>query len=432
MKILKRIMMMGFIALIVMLTKPVMALELSSFTDVPNFSVVIGENMYNLDYANDPTNESLISAAIVKNKGDVFVKTDDSGWIKNSDGTKVSKDSVDVSTIKFNNGAAITTAVKVLDTPEIVAEMEKARSLAGDDKSLLLTQLLQSRDLDVNGVPTVAPPVHIAEGSEVPTEPTKLFDNLYYVGGTNVGSFIITTTDGYIMIDAGYDYSPETMILPGMKKLGLDPAKIKYILITHAGPDHVGGAKYFQDNYGTKIVMSQEEWAVAPTKKDANGVNTWPTQDIIGTDGQKLTLGDTAITIVKTPRQVNGGGLSYIAPVFDNGEPHMFATYGNTNVVGTLADKVVYRDSIKHFLSYTDNAKVDVVISDHPFADGSLEKMEELRNLKPGEPNPFVLGQERSRRFFELLDQCAVILTGRQAAGLDETGTKRIDNTSSK
>ncbi|MEF2115425.1 MULTISPECIES: hypothetical protein [Clostridium] len=40
MKILKKIMMMGFMAGIVMLTKPVMALELSSFTDVPNFSVV--------------------------------------------------------------------------------------------------------------------------------------------------------------------------------------------------------------------------------------------------------------------------------------------------------------------------------------------------------------------------------------------------------
>jgi metallo-beta-lactamase class B len=316
-------------------------------------------------------------------------------------------------------------SVKVLDTPEIVAEMEKARNLAGDDKSLRITQRLQSRDLDEKGVPTVAPPVNLAEGSEQPAEPTKIFDNLYYIGGTNTGSFIFTTSEGYIMIDAGYNYSPETLIIPGMKKLGLDPSKIKYLLITHAGPDHVGGAKYFQENYGTHIVMSQQEWNAASTKKD------WPKQDIIGTDGQKLTLGDTTITIVETPRQVNGGGLSYIAQVFDNGEPHMWATYGNTNVVGTLEDKKVYRDAVKHFLSYLDNAKVDVVISDHPFADGSLEKMEQLRNRKSGEPNPFVLGQERARRFFELLDQCAVVLTARQEAGLDETGTKPADNNSS-
>lgn len=165
-------------------------------------------------------------------------------------------------------------SVKVLDTPEIIAEMEKARNLAGDDESLRITQCLQSRDVDENSVPTLAPPVNMKEGSEQPAEPTKIFDNLYYVGGTNTGSFIFTTTEGYIMIDAGYSYSPENLIIPGMEKLGLDPSKIKYILITHAGPDHVGGAKYFQDNYGTQIVMSQQEWYVAPTKKDSAGVNS--------------------------------------------------------------------------------------------------------------------------------------------------------------
>ncbi|ETI88496.1 MBL fold metallo-hydrolase [Clostridium sp. LQ25] len=333
----------------------------------------------------------------------------------------------DVTDTSNDSESSAENSLKVLDTPEIMAEMEKARQLAGDDESLLITQRLQSRDLDENGIPTLAPPVNLKKGSEVAIEPIKLFDNLYYVGGSNTGSFIFTTTEGYIMIDAGYNYCPEDILIPGMQKLGLDPANIKYLLITHAGPDHIGGAKYFQDNYGTQIVMSQQEWDVSASKK-AEGDDSWPNQDIVGTDGQKLTLGDTTITIVKTPRQVNGGGLSYIAPVFDNGEPHMWATYGNTNVVGTLEDKKVYRDAVNHFLSYSDDAKVDVVISNHPFADGSLEKMEELRNRKPGDANPFILGQERSRRFFEVLDQCAVVLAARQEAGLDETGTKTINN----
>jgi len=33
----------------------------------------------------------------------------------------------------------------------------------------------------------------------------------------------------------------------GLKKLGLDPAKVKYVTISHAHPDHVGGAKLMQD-----------------------------------------------------------------------------------------------------------------------------------------------------------------------------------------
>lgn len=343
--------------------------------------------------------------------------------------------------------SCVSDSIKILDTPEIIAEMEKARSLAGNDTSLIVTQRLQSRDLNDDGIPTI-PSGANTDGSETYVEPTQLFDNLYYVGGADVGSFIFTTPEGYIMIDAGYEYSPEKLIIPGMKALGLDPAKIRYLMITHAGPDHIGGAKYFQENYGTQIVMSQQEWDAILKRKEGqkkksatqNAPNSNPNQqrgmasivfpekDIVGVDGQKLTLGNTTITIVHTPRRVNGGGLSYIAPVFSDGEMHMWATYGNTNVVGTLEDKKVYRNSVKHFLTYTDAAKVDVVISNHPFVDGSLELMKKLRNKKTGEPNPFVYGQERARRFFEVLDQCALVLAARQEFGLDETGTKRLEN----
>ena len=324
-------------------------------------------------------------------------------------------------------GSPLIDASKRLDTPEIVAEMEKAKNIAGNDQSLVVTFNQQSKSL------IDLPQVHIAPGSELHATPTQLFDNLYYVGGTDVGVFIFTTPEGYIMIDSGYSYMPEDYIIPDMKKLGLDPNKIKYILITHAGPDHTGGAKYFQEKYGTKIVMSKEEWKQAELAKEKaknnstnNSYMMWPEQDIVGQDGGKITLGNTTITMVHTPRTVNGGGLSYIAEVFDNGESHTWATYGNTNVVGTLADKKVYRDSVAKFLTYIDNYKVDVLISNHPFVDGSLSVMDELRNSKKIESNQFVLGQERVEKFFKLLDQCAVILTLRQEAGLDETGTKRL------
>ncbi|MCB2308366.1 hypothetical protein LGL08_07515 [Clostridium estertheticum] len=130
MKNFKKIMMMGFMLLIVMLSKSVMALGLDSFTNVQNFSVVIGDSMYTLDYANNPTNARLISDAVVKNKGEIFIKSDDSGWIKNSDGTKASKDAVDISTIKYNNGKKIGSTVDapVKDTSGIPVTL-KAREI---------------------------------------------------------------------------------------------------------------------------------------------------------------------------------------------------------------------------------------------------------------------------------------------------------------
>ncbi|MEI8633403.1 hypothetical protein P4S72_17865 [Vibrio sp. PP-XX7] len=70
-------------------------------------------------------------------------------------------------------------------------------------------------------------------------------------------------------------------------------------------------------------------------------------------------------------------------------------------MVGTHEDKLTYQDAVAHFMTYTDASRVDVVTSSHPFVDGSLDRMDELRNRKPWEPNPFVMGQGYSRRFLK-------------------------------
>ncbi len=138
--------------------------------------------------------------------------------------------------------------------PQTHAELLEARDLAGDDKYLKITQLLQCRDTGADGMPTQA------GGSREFQAVTQHFDNLYFIGNESVATFILTTPDGYIMIDAGWADYPYKYLMPGFAELGLDPALVQYILITHTGPDHVGGAKYFQDKYGTRIVMSEEEW----------------------------------------------------------------------------------------------------------------------------------------------------------------------------
>jgi hypothetical protein len=56
-----------------------------------------------------------------------------------------------------------------------------------------------------------------------PMEPTKLFDNFYYVGTKSVGSFIIDTTDGLIMIDNGWGEKDCALMVNDIKKLGLNP-----------------------------------------------------------------------------------------------------------------------------------------------------------------------------------------------------------------
>src|SRR6266571_9253762 len=73
------------------------------------------------------------------------------------------------------------------------------------------------------------------------SEPFKMFDNMYYVGLQGNSSLLITTSDGFILIDATTANGAET-VLSNIRKLKFDPANIKYILISHGHNDHFGGA----------------------------------------------------------------------------------------------------------------------------------------------------------------------------------------------
>ena len=90
-------------------------------------------------------------------------------------------------------------------------------------------------------------------------EPAKVFDNLYFVGQTEYSAWAVTTSDGIILMDAIFDYSVEDEVVDGLTALGLDPKQIKYVVISHAHGDHVGGARFLQDR-GARIVMSAADW----------------------------------------------------------------------------------------------------------------------------------------------------------------------------
>ena len=91
-------------------------------------------------------------------------------------------------------------------------------------------------------------------------EPMKVFDNLYWVGTKVHSSWAIKTSQGIILIDTLYNYASEPEIVEGLKKLGLDPASIKYVIVTHGHGDHDEGAKLLQDKFGTHVVMGGPDW----------------------------------------------------------------------------------------------------------------------------------------------------------------------------
>src|SRR3970282_2571107 len=124
-------------------------------------------------------------------------------------------------------------------------------------------------------------------------EPAKVFDNLYYVGSKTVGSWAVTTSAGIIVIDALFEYSVEEEIVNGLKKLGLDPAQIKYVVVSHAHGDHYAGAPFLQDRLKAPILMSAADWDYIAGQRNPTNSR----RDQVVTDGQKLTLCDDTLTM---------------------------------------------------------------------------------------------------------------------------------------
>ncbi|HKF68293.1 MAG TPA: MBL fold metallo-hydrolase, partial [Vicinamibacterales bacterium] len=208
------------------------------------------------------------------------------------------------------------------DTPE--AHIAAAKAAAQQDHLGLFDRVCGSLT-PAPATARVAPEVQttLARG-DWHAEPVKVFDNLYFVGQTEYSAWAVTTSAGIILVDTIYDYSVEDEVVGGLRKLGLDPASIKYAIVSHGHGDHSGGAKYLQDHYGTRIILSADDWNLLDR---SNG--TKPKRDMVATDGQKLTLGDTTITMYVTPGHTYGT-ISTLIPVKDRGVPHLAAEWGGT------------------------------------------------------------------------------------------------------
>ncbi|MBK5272905.1 MAG: MBL fold metallo-hydrolase, partial [Bacteroidia bacterium] len=163
-------------------------------------------------------------------------------------------------------------------------------------------------------------------------KPFKIFDNLYYVGNQPVSSYLLTTSDGLILIDALYGkYPPQ--ILEAVKELGFDPMKIKYILCTHGHFDHCEGAEQLKKVTHARIGMTEIDWQIAEgkIKNDYASVNTRMTRDWVINDGDSLKLGTTVIKFYVTPGHTMGV-LSMAFPVRDGNNTYKAFTFGGVGL----------------------------------------------------------------------------------------------------
>jgi metallo-beta-lactamase class B len=288
----------------------------------------------------------------------------------------------------------------------IDAHLVAARNAAGFDFTGTLARLCVAPAAVPSTLRDVAPGPAPARDTWF-ADPAKVFDNLYFVGSKIHNSWALTSTEGIILLDTLWTYNSEEEIIGGLKKLGLDPAKVKYVIISHAHPDHVGGAKLMQDRYASRIVMGGPDWD--SIERSVNGYPEGkPKRDIVADDGQRITLGDTAVTLIATPGHTPGT-LSMIFTVKDNGKPLTVAYSGGTafNFPSTAANFDTYIKSQTKMAAAAASARATILMSNHSEFDSAITKIRILASRKPGEPHPFDIGKEAVARYFTVTGECA-------------------------
>ena len=244
---------------------------------------------------------------------------------------------------------------------------------------------------------TVEPARFPGLGEGVAATPAKLFDNLYYVGRTDVGAWVIETSDGLALIDTLY--TPEdaaNIIMPGMQQLGLDPAELKVVFATHFHGDHAGGVPWFRDR-GVRVMLSEADWGP---------LGGAPNADSIAHDGQVIMLGDTPITIVLTPGHTPGA-ISLIFPVTENGVTHQAVIMELSPRGGADVHKQAV-EGIAHLGEFIASESVDVALHPHEmiFDPVARDFIMSASSRAQGSENPLVIGNEAAGRFAAMVGKC--------------------------
>ncbi len=151
-----------------------------------------------------------------------------------------------------------------------------------------------------------------------------MFDDLFFLGQTAFSVWGLRTRGGIILVDSIFDYSVEAEVIDGLRKLGIDPKEIRYVIISHAHGDHSGGAGFLQQQ-GARVVMSEADWKLYEQGNDKIKAK----RDIVATEGMPIKLGDTTVRVYLTPGHTKGT-ISTVLPVHDNGKAHTAVLWGGT------------------------------------------------------------------------------------------------------
>ena len=163
----------------------------------------------------------------------------------------------------------------------------------------------------------------------------KIVGNVYYVGSKDLASYLITTPEGHILINSGFERTVP-LIQKSVESLGFKMRDIKVVLASHAHSDHVAGHAKMKELTGAKVyVMRGDDVVITSGGKGqyfyADGRWTPCPVDRVLEDGEEVKLGGVALVACRTPGHTRGC-TTWTWKVADGGKDHDVVVIGSPNV----------------------------------------------------------------------------------------------------
>lgn len=211
--------------------------------------------------------------------------------------------------------------------------------------------------------------------------PKKIIGNVYYVGTKTLGSYLIVTPEGNILIDSMYERTVVPVTKKSIEELGFRFQDIKYVLNNHEHNDHAEGDAMVKELTGAQVVEIAE--GVPGLQRIKPGGKDHPIDKIIH-DGDTISLGGTTLTAHLTAGHAHGG-TTWTMKATEGGKTYDVVFFTSVRSPGKITPEVAAE--FDRTFPLLRSLPCDVPLGDHTeeyLLQGKMAK------LKPGGPNPFI------------------------------------------
>jgi len=220
-----------------------------------------------------------------------------------------------------------------------------------------------------------------------PFPPFKVMDNIYFVGTEDLGSFLITTPAGHILINSDFE-NTVPQIRAAVEKLGFKFTDIKILLGSHAHGDHMEGDALVKELTGAQVVVMEQD-VPALSRMTPQG-KPHPMDRVIH-DGEEVKLGGVTLVAHLTPGHTKGC-TTWTLKAQEQGKTYNVVILGSIGVnpgyilVNNKDYPQIADDYVRGF-KVLRALPCDVFLASHSRFYGTPEK---YAKLKDGGPNPFI------------------------------------------